>query len=184
MPWVNRDKSPYDAIARGYAENVEGNVWNAHYERTNALRLVGNVSGKRVLDAGCGPGAHAVVLADQGATVTGIDASSELLSIAAARLGDRASLMHGNLADSLPFQNESYDVVLASLVLHYLRDWEPTLAEFHRVLSATRRLVISTHHPMLLHAIGEGDDYFAVYEIDDEWEIGDEVVRMRYWHRP
>ena len=181
---MSRHESQYDSIARAYAEEIDDNAWNAHYERVNALRLVGDVSGRRVLDAGCGPGAHAAVLVDRGATVTGIDASSELLSIAAARLGDRVALVRGDLSDPLPFEDESFDVVLASLVLHYLRDWEPTLAEFHRVLVPDGRLVISTHHPMLSHAIGGGDDYFAVYEFDDEWEVGGEVVRMHYWHRP
>ncbi len=173
---MSRHESQYDPIARAYAEQIEANAWNAHYERANALRLVGDVSGRRVLDAGCGPGAHAAVLADRGATVTGIDASSELLSIATARLGDRVTLVPGDLSDPLPFEDDSFDVVLASLVLHYLRDWEPTLAEFHRVLVPDGRLVISTHHPMLSHAIGEGDDYFALCEFDDEWEVAGEVA--------
>ena len=53
---MSRHESQYDPIARAYAEQIEANAWNAHYERANALRLVGDVSGRRVLDAGCGPG--------------------------------------------------------------------------------------------------------------------------------
>jgi SAM-dependent methyltransferase len=174
----------YDAMAEAYAEKVEDNVWNAHYERANSLRLLGDVTGRAVLDAGCGPGAHAAALADRGARVTGIDRSSALLAIAAERLGDRASLARGDLGDPLPFDDRSFDGVLAALVMHYLRDWVPTLTEFHRVLVPEGLLVISTHHPALSHAIGEGDDYFATYEIDDEWEVGGRTTRVRYWHRP
>jgi SAM-dependent methyltransferase len=181
---VSEPEFIYDAIAAEYAKCVEDNVWNAHYERANSLRLVGEVAGRSVLDAGCGPGAHAAALANRGARVTGIDRSSALLGIAAGRLGDRARLVRGDLSDPLPFEDRSFDVVLAALVMHYLRDWAPTLAEFHRVLAPQGRLVISTHHPTLSHAIGEGDDYFATYEIDDEWEVAGRVTRMRYWHRP
>ena len=181
---MSESENVYDAIAEAYAESVEDNVWNAHYERANSLRLVGDVRGRSVLDAGCGPGAHAAALTDGGATVTGIDRSSALLSIAATRLGDRATFVQGDLSDPLPLEDQSFDVVLAALVMHYLRDWVPTLTEFHRVLIPEGRLVISTHHPALSHVIGAGDDYFAIYEIDDEWEVGDTVARMRYWHRP
>jgi SAM-dependent methyltransferase len=175
----------YNAIASVYADKVANDVWNAHYERVNALRLVGDVSGKRLLDAGCGPGAHAADLADRGATVTAIDASSALLEIAATRLGDRATIVRADLNEPLPFVDDSFDVVLASLVLHYLRQWVPTLSEFHRILVPRGRLVISTHHPALSHAIGGGENYFATYEFDDEWDLGgDGVARMRYWHRP
>ena len=107
-----------------------------------------------------------------------------MLSIAASRLGDRATLVRADLNEPLPFADRSFEVVLASLVLHYLRDWGPTLVEFRRVLASQGRLVISTHHPTLSHAIGHGDDYFAVYEFDDEWEVGNQVARLRYWHRP
>ena len=174
----------YDAIAEAYAEMIEANVWNAHYERVNALRLLGEVSGKRVLDAGCGPGAHAIALADQGATVTGVDASAALLSIAAGRLGDRVTLVRADLNAPLPLPDQAFDVVLSSLVMHYLHDWVPTLTEFRRVLTSRGRLVISTHHPTVSHALGGGDDYLATYAFDDDWEVGDQLARFRYWHRP
>jgi SAM-dependent methyltransferase len=174
----------YDAIAEAYAEKVEANVWNAHYERVNALRLVGEVSGKRVLDAGCGSGAHAIELANRGATVTGVDASAALLAIAARRPGGRMTLVRADLTAPLPFADQAFDVVLSSLVMHYLHDWVPTLTEFRRVLTSRGRLVISTHHPTVSHALGGGDDYLATYALDDEWEVGDQLARFRYWHRP
>ena len=62
--------------------------------------------------------------------------------------------------------------------MHYLRDWEPTLAEFHRVLAANGRLVISTHHPFMDHVLANGNDYFATYELTEEWELGERVASM------
>ena len=136
------------------------------------------------MDAGCGSGEHAEALADRGAAVTGIDTSTGLLSIAAKRLGGRASFKRADVGEPLPFEDASFDCVLASLVMHYLRDWEPTLAEFYRVLAANGRLVISTHHPFMDHALADGDDYFATYQFDEEWQLGECIASMRFWHRP
>jgi 2-polyprenyl-3-methyl-5-hydroxy-6-metoxy-1,4-benzoquinol methylase len=69
-------ENDYDAIAHAYADKVADNPWNAYYERPAVLRLLGDVAGQRLLDAGCGSGEHARVLADRGAVVTGIDASA------------------------------------------------------------------------------------------------------------
>ena len=47
----------YDTMGRVYAADVEDNVWNALYERPAMQDMLGDVSGKRILDAGCGSGA-------------------------------------------------------------------------------------------------------------------------------
>jgi SAM-dependent methyltransferase len=176
--------SEYDAIAAAYARDTEDNAWNAHYERPAVLRLIGDPAGRRVLDAGCGAGALSAELVERGATVAGIDGSAALLELAAARLPQSTRLHHGDLRDPLPFDDRAFDVVVASLVMHYLRDWEPTLREFRRMLVPGGRLVVSTHHPFMDHLLAGGSDYFAVYEFSEPWQRGDQVVRMRFWHRP
>jgi SAM-dependent methyltransferase len=56
-----------------------------------------------------------------------------------------------------------FDLMLSSLVIHYLADWEPTLREFHRVLAPRGRLVLSTHHPFMYMRISGSDDYLGTY---------------------
>lgn len=177
-------ENAYDAFARAYAESNERGAYNAGYERPAALALVGDVAGRRVLDAGCGAGGHAAALVERGARVTGVDSSAGLLAIAAERLGDTARLLQADLREPLSLQSGSFDVVLASLVMHYMPDWRPALREFHRVLVPEGRLVISTHHPFMDHAVAGGEDYFATYDFTEDWERGGETVRMRFWHRP
>jgi SAM-dependent methyltransferase len=174
----------YDAFAEAYAADNENNAWNAWYERPAVLAMVGDVAGRRVLDAGCGAGAHAAELVARGAGVTGVDSSAGLLALAARRLGPAVALHEADLADPLPFPAGSFDVVLASLLLHYLRDWGPTLAEFHRVLAPGGRLVASTHHPFMDHPPDSPRSYFATYPIEEEWTRGGRTVAMRFWHRP
>jgi SAM-dependent methyltransferase len=174
----------YDAFAEAYAADNENNAWNAWYERPAVLAMVGDVAGLRVLDAGCGAGAHAADLVARGARVTGVDASTGLLAVAARRLGDAVALHEHDLAEPLPFPAGSFDAVLASLVLHYLKDWAPTLREFHRVLAPGGRMVVSTHHPFMDHPPERTESYFATYRFDEEWTVGGRAVRMRFWHRP
>ncbi len=56
----------YDDFAEAYARENESNLFNAHYERPAMLDLAGDVSGRRVLDVGCGAGALAQALRDRG----------------------------------------------------------------------------------------------------------------------
>jgi SAM-dependent methyltransferase len=62
-------------------------------------------------------------LRNRGAIVTGIDKSAGMLKLARRRLGDDADLQVADLGSPLPFPDDTFDDVTASLVLHYLEDW-------------------------------------------------------------
>jgi ubiquinone/menaquinone biosynthesis C-methylase UbiE len=176
-------KNDYDRFARIYSDDAENNAFNGFYERPESLRLMGDVAGLKVLDAGCGSGAHAAELMARGAFVTGLDKSSGMLALARERLG-AATLFEADLAAPLPFADSAFDRVLAALVLHYIEDWSLPLREFRRVLVSGGRLVISTHHPFCDHVLAGGHDYFGTFQLDDCWEKGGEIMEMRYWRRP
>jgi len=174
----------YDAFARAYAADNELNPWNALYERPAILVLAGDVAGLRVLDAGCGSGAHAAALVERGAIVSGCDLSEGLLEIARQRLGDRVPLVRADLNAPLPYDDAQFDMVVSALALHYLEDWTTPLAQFRRVLKPGGRLVFSTHHPFMDHAFAQGENYFATYAFDDTWVKNGVEMTMRFWHRP
>lgn len=173
----------YDTFARAHATHNESSTFNAGYERPTVLAMMGDVDGKHVLDAGCGAGAHAAELVARGARVTGLDASAGLLEIAAERLGPGVPLHRADLAEPLPFADATFDVVLASLVMHYLQDRVPTLAEFRRVLVPGGRLVFSTHHPSMPHPRG-GRSLLRHPRDRRGLDVGGQPMRMRFWHRP
>jgi SAM-dependent methyltransferase len=85
----------YDRFAQVYTRYNQASPFLALYERPATLSLVGDVRGRRVLDAGCGAGAQAVELVRRGALVTGVDLSRGLLGIARGRLGPHLSLHRG-----------------------------------------------------------------------------------------
>ncbi|MEU0990670.1 class I SAM-dependent methyltransferase [Streptomyces sp. NPDC005953] len=175
----------YNSFAEAYSAANESSLVNAYYARPGILALAGDVTDRRILDAGCGSGPISAALRDRGAVVTGIDASTEMLSLARRRLGDDAPLYLANLSDPLPFADATFDDVVASLVLHYLEDWGPTLAEIRRVLRPGGRLIASVEHPFSAYTIQvPRSDYFATTSYSVEWTFGGRSIPMRFWRRP
>ena len=67
-------RAAYDELADAFAARIETKAHNAFYDRPAVLALLPSVAGKRVLDAGCGPGVYAELLVNQGAEVGGLSA--------------------------------------------------------------------------------------------------------------
>ncbi|MFJ6347904.1 class I SAM-dependent methyltransferase [Streptomyces sp. NPDC054835] len=175
----------YDRFAEEYAAENEHGLVNAYYERPAMTALAGDVAGRRILDAGCGSGPLTAALRDRGAVVSGVDASAGMLALARRRLGADADLRVADLRDPLPFADGAFDDVVASLVLHYLEDWGPTLAEFRRVLRPGGRLIASVDHPFVAYTIQEPrPDYFATTSYTFDWPLGGQLVPMRFWRKP
>ncbi len=77
--------------------------------------------GGRVLDIGCGTGALLYCFAELGYKVKGVDASTAMVRQAAkSTAGFPVELQVGDAAQGLPFESESFDLVISSLVLHGL----------------------------------------------------------------
>jgi ubiquinone/menaquinone biosynthesis C-methylase UbiE len=178
----------YDSFAKAYTDSNETNLINAYYERPAMLELAGEVAGRRILDAGCGSGPLFAALRDKGAVMTGIDKSAGMLQLARRRLGDDADLQVAELGSRLPFPDGTFDDVMASLVLHYLEDWGPALAELRRVLKPGGRLIVSVDHPFVTTFMhreeGREPEYFATYSYTEEWTMGDQTALMSFWARP
>jgi ubiquinone/menaquinone biosynthesis C-methylase UbiE len=142
------------------------------------------VNGKRVLDAGCGAGALAEALLQRDAVVTGLELSERMAEIARTRLGERATVHVGDLAQPLTmFEDGSFDLIATSLVLHYLEHWEPTLREFARVLVPSGAVTLSTHHPTMDWRLA-GGSYFETRQITETWRKGGEQATVTFWRRP
>ncbi|WP_050626307.1 class I SAM-dependent methyltransferase [Bradyrhizobium viridifuturi] len=104
--------------------------------------------GQRWLDAGCGTGTLSRLLAARGCTVTGVDASHEMIAAARDRpvdglLAERLTFRQIPTIASLPFADRSFDGVLCASVLEYVPDVAQCLAQIHRVLRPGGRLLVS-----------------------------------------
>ncbi|ANZ39175.1 methyltransferase [Lentzea guizhouensis] len=185
MPGVQND---YDTLAKAYSESNETDIQNAYYERPAMLALAGDVTGRKILDAGCGAGPLMAELRERGAEVSGFDPSANMLELARERLGPDADLRKADLNDPLPYADRTFDDVIASLVLHYLEDWGPALEEIRRILKPGGRLLASVDHPFAIHAIhraqGLRTNYFETYNWTEVWDHAGEPVTMSFWNRP
>lgn len=98
-------------------------------------RFLAPVAGRSILDVGTGTGRAAIALAARGASVTGIDASAEMLAVAARR----ASAAHVAVtfgegdAHRLAFADRSFDAAICLRMLMHAPDWKASLAELCRV---------------------------------------------------
>ncbi|SHG25269.1 Methyltransferase domain-containing protein [Streptoalloteichus hindustanus] len=170
----------YDVFADEYLEHARDGFHNAHYDRPACLELLGDVAGRRVLDAACGPGLYAEELVARGAHVTGLDNSPRMIELCRHRVPSGEFRVH-DLADRLDWLPDgSVDLVLFALALEYVDDRTSVLRELRRVLRPDGALVLSRQHPTgdwLRH----GGSYFDVRVIEEVWSKG---WRVRYWLAP
>ena len=120
--------------------------WSFYVERTlrETLRRLEFEPGESLLDVGCGTGAllEALSTSVPNAKLSGVDPSPEMLEMARRRLGE-AVLLEQSHAESLPFSDASFDVVVSTNAFHYFRNPLGALEEMARVLRPNGRLVLT-----------------------------------------
>ena len=133
------------------------NIWAKVYdEQPNPLlaleqrflsRLLPDVSGLDVVDAGCGTGRWLQFFAShRRASLVGVDTSTEMLQRASAKLGATATLRLGSCT-ALPVQSATADLILASFVLSYLDSVDTFARELHRVARPGAQIFLTDMHP-------------------------------------
>ncbi|MEL7153182.1 MAG: class I SAM-dependent methyltransferase [Pseudomonadota bacterium] len=100
------------------------------------------------LDAGCGSGYFARLLAETGATVHGVDGASEMVLAAQAAARDhpaQARLTFGQIetVEALPFETASFEGLLSLSVLEYVPDPQRALSDYARVLKPGGQMIVS-----------------------------------------
>lgn len=149
---------------------------------------------ERIVDVGCGDGQIARVLAAAGVSVTGVDPTSNQITVAQQRGGGPSYLRAG--ADGLPFVDASFDAAVACLVFEHIDDVDAAIAEIARVVRPGGRFSFFLNHP-LLQTPGSGwiDDHMG--DVPEQyWRIGPYLVEqdtveqvergvfIRFVHRP
>ncbi len=125
MPVIDREREFHDEWAKTI--QIEDLKVKETFEAKTAienhyiLEKLGPLSGKKILDLGCGAGEASVYFAVKGAHVYACDVSEEFLKVAA-RLSEKNGV-HINLeaadASHLPFENNFFDIVYGNGILHH-----------------------------------------------------------------
>ncbi|WP_309055494.1 class I SAM-dependent methyltransferase [Streptomyces sp.] len=117
----------YDALVDTYARAVDAvSLYRDHVEIPSFLHALGPVRGRNVLDVGCGDGFYTRLVRRRGAArAVGVDVSEGMIGAARAREARRptGAEYHVHDAATLPVLG-SFDVVLATHLLHYAADRE------------------------------------------------------------
>lgn len=160
----------YEVIAETYVRRSEVSAFNALYEQPAMIPLLGDLANARFLDLGCAGGTYAALALRAGARhVLAVDASPRMVELARARLGDAAEVRLADLAEPLELPAAGFDVIVASLVLHYLESWDVALAGVARALADGGAFVVSVGHPMEDAHEHPPKDYFATELLWEEW---------------
>ena len=112
-------------------------IWSQEFESQmqplfdSTLAVLGTLSGKRLLDAGCGTGLVASLADAAGASVSGLDASSAFVEFAGERTPS-AEFRVGDI-ERLPYDDGSFDVVTAFNSVQYAVDASVAFSELARV---------------------------------------------------
>jgi SAM-dependent methyltransferase len=132
----------YDAVAEWYDAALSGDSALAVMPRETALRLLGSGPG-RLLDVGCGGGAHTAAFAAGGWATVGVDPSTAQLELARQR-GCEVVQSRG---EELPFPHGSFDAAVSLWTHTDVDDWTAVLGEVRRVLVPGGRFVYLGVHP-------------------------------------
>jgi SAM-dependent methyltransferase len=174
----------YDLMGEAYIKKSENSLHNAYYERPAVRALLEEVNNKQVLEIGCAGGSITEWLVSQGAKVTAIDISKKMTNYTKERVGLKAKVITADVSKSLDFiESESIDLIIASLVLHYINNWFPVFKELQRVLKVDGEIVISTHHPHADWKWHDRPNYFRKELYEDVWTIDEKPYTVKYYHR-
>ncbi|MBN1157002.1 methyltransferase domain-containing protein [Candidatus Woesearchaeota archaeon] len=125
---MNKDEEYWEGRARKYdrlaANYLDKSLFRHEesFQRRAISRLIKNVEGKRILDAGCGTGDWCIYFADKGAVVSGVDISKTMIEIA-----KRETKKHKLKVDyeavpleKIAFPDKSFDIIISITTLQHI----------------------------------------------------------------
>ena len=138
---MRNDSNTAEQLARRLEMNRSGR------DRLSELiwELASPLPGDRVLDIGCGLGAHLLPISEAVQHITGIDLSPELLENLGSRLAghDNVSLHAGDMDQLLPnLPDGSYSLIYSIYALYYSRDLPALVGQVHRLLRPGGRFLV------------------------------------------
>ncbi|MCS7464946.1 class I SAM-dependent methyltransferase [Paenibacillus doosanensis] len=135
--------------------------------------LIPDLRDKRVLDLGCGFGWHCRYAREhQARSVVGVDLSENMLE-RARTMTDDPHIEYRRLAiEDIDFGAGEFDVVISSLSLHYVQDFDNICRKIYHCLAAGGSFVLSVEHPIFT-ALAAQDWYYGQQGEKLHWPVDD-----------
>lgn len=157
-----------EKTARLYYEmRKKGLLANELIEIPAMKKLIGDVSGKKLLDAGCGFGTYSIYCTKNGADVVGVDISKTMIDLAhkeAAEAGVEIDFRIADTTDLEGIPDDTFDVAVSSCTVSF--NISGFFREMARVLKPGGILCFSNVHPMFESSrpLREGEDAERIIE--------------------
>jgi SAM-dependent methyltransferase len=149
-------RSSWNKISKEYQNKHTRPIVDVCYGRLEpterTLSLLGQVSGKRILDLGCGGGQNCVALTRMGADCSGVDISEEQIFYARLLAEQENVKIEFHRTEILEFLSgadpNAFDIVLSVFCIPYIRDLGSLFLQIHRVLVPNGAFVFASNHPV------------------------------------
>lgn len=184
---MEANTNPWDEYADEYARWIAGreppNIEDNKI-LSRLLVLLGDLDGREILDAGCGEGFLARVLAARGARVTGIDLSPRIIQIAREKDPDATiDYRVADLSRPLPDLNGRFDLIGSYLVLNDVQDYCGFASTLASLAKPGAQVVLAFNNPYSSVVREHVTDYFASGAMGTYGGLSEQGVRARYYHR-
>ena len=152
------DPTQYDSFANKYSnifsENNQDSI-TAYYRYFDFP-----LTGKKILDLGCGDGNDLIQMQSKGALAYGIDASKEMVRIAQDNVPN--GIIKVGQFESIPFPDNSMDIVISKWALQTAPIIDPIYKEITRVLKPGGQVILLICHPIrqFIEKKRKGKNYF------------------------
>ena len=160
--------TPDDFTGERFLPECTGEIWAEHWHRY--IFAARHVAGKDVLDAACGEGYGAALLARNAKSVTGLDVDAPTIAAARAKYLARGLRFESGSIAAMPFADASFDCAVSFETLEHLAEQQAMLAELRRVLRPDGVLIISTPDKVEYSERRDFHNEFHVHELyEDEF---------------
>jgi ubiquinone/menaquinone biosynthesis C-methylase UbiE len=136
-------RQAYQDWAATYDDEINPSI---DLEQAKVVRLMNIEKKDEILDVGCGTGRYAQLFAKQGAHVTGMDFSPNMLKMAKSKVKN-ASFRQADITKRFPFQDKKFDKIICSLVVSHIKHPYSMLSEMKRVIKDDGFIILTTLHP-------------------------------------
>ncbi len=134
---------------------------------------------------GCGSGIYTQWLVEnQAQSVISIDLSQDMVDMVNQCQYPNVTAYQQDMTLGLPKETDnSADVIICPLLIHYIEDLAPLFAEVHRVLKSSGYMVFSTHHPFADFECSQSGNYFDRELIKEQWDTVGTPVEVQFYRR-
>lgn len=154
----------------------QASIYESTYNGKHAGRLynsvidkVNNFNCKKVLDVGCGTGTILSLLSkNDGISLSGVDLSEEMLSVAKKKLNDKVKLKIGD-SEQLPWENNIFDAIICTDSFHHYPEPKKVLREMTRVLETNGHIIIAD--PWIITPFRQVTNLLLKYSSSGDYKI-------------